>query len=83
MRQSDLVELGVEEVAHRLGGELGDACRVRDAALQVFVCAQCERRQKAWLRDEDQVVVLREIFEEKTQLLPADLTSYAPTNFPS
>ena len=45
--------------AHRLGGELGDAYRVRDAALQVFVCAECERRQKARLRNEDQVVVLR------------------------
>ena len=83
VRQSDLVELGVErghwfpfrESAHRLGGELGDECRVRDATLQVFVCAECERRQKAWLRNEDQVVVFRfrccspcgEVLEEKTQ----------------
>lgn len=69
--QTGPVEFAEEEFLHRVGTEpLGDR-RVGDAALDVLFDAEVEVGEQAGAADEDEVVVLGEVFEEEPQ--PAEV----------
>lgn len=67
MWQTEPVEFSFDEPTHRLIAQtLGDD-RVGHAALEVQVHRQVQVGQQRELADQNQVVVLRKIFQQKTQ----------------
>ncbi|MBK7582067.1 MAG: hypothetical protein IPI67_17905 [Myxococcales bacterium] len=60
-----LVELGADEVGHAVGCELLHQDRVGDAVLDVFVDGEAQAAEQLGLGDQDQAVILGEVFEEQ------------------
>ena len=67
MCQGDAVELVEDEFGGVFGREFRDDDGVCNAGFDVFVDGEREFREQGGLCDEDEVVVLGEIFEEETE----------------
>lgn len=63
----DLVELDKDELDGVVGSELLQHNRVGDAASDVVVDSQIKLENEFWLGDQDQVVVLGKVLENKSQ----------------
>ena len=61
VRESDAIELSVNELGKVLAGELVEFGGVGDAGFEVIVDPHLKGGVKLWLPDEDEVVVLGEV----------------------
>lgn len=69
--EADGVELGEDELMDLIGVEPGDDDRKGDAGLDVLVDAEVEIGQERGLADQNQVVILGEVFEQQPQFAQA------------
>lgn len=68
VRKADAVELAVDIFTEMRGSELFNFCGVGHAGFDVVIDPELERGVEGGLCDEDEIVVLGEVFEEKSQL---------------
>jgi hypothetical protein len=64
----DTVQLGVDELGEVDGGECFEFGTVGHPGFEVVVEAELEGGIERWLSDEDEVVIAREVFEQKPEL---------------
>jgi hypothetical protein len=65
--ESGVIEFAEDELAHGVGSEAFGDGRVGDAAFEVQIDAEVEVGKQAGPADQDEVVVLGEVFEQESQ----------------